>query len=81
MGNSSNKTLLKSDKIIKINGFSLLVINDYQKGRRNVICYSKKLDLYIKSNNLSKNNISHRILVEHLLKSYDDVKIIRYFIE
>ncbi len=68
-----NTELQNTDRVVNINNFRLCVHDDYRTNRRNVICHSDKLQLYMTSNNLSgpppvhwRNN-----------PDFDDIKIIR----
>jgi hypothetical protein len=82
--------LLKTDRISTINGFHLCGIQNYDINRRNVECYSQKLEKYIKEYNLSKTNfdldylasidkILHEILDKELLDDIVLVKVLGYF--
>jgi hypothetical protein len=72
--------LLKTDRIIIINGFHLSYNEDYEIDRRNVECYSQKLEKYIKEYNLSKTNFDiDEILDKDLLDDIVLVKVLGYF--
>lgn len=84
MGNQFNKkmdnqfTFDKNDRIVEINGFEIFVHDDHRFNRRNVICYSNKLQLYIMLNRLKNNNAQHSIIIGGLLSknTFDDIKVI-----
>ena len=67
-----------NDRIVEINGFNLFVHEDFRFNRRNVICYSDKLQLYIILNGLRNDNIEHSILIGGLINknTLNDIKII-----
>jgi hypothetical protein len=71
-----NQILLKTDRI---NEFKLCVCQDNRPTRRNVTCHSNKLDLYIKLNNLSKDNVKHSIHIGYLISknTFDDITMIK----
>lgn len=51
--NNNETILLDTDRIVGINGFKLFVNDDYRPNRRNVICYSNTLQIYITLNRLT----------------------------
>jgi len=69
--------LLDSDRIVEINGCRFIVHDTFSKNRRNVICHSNMLESYIKSNNLSKTNYEHIILIGQMLKNFNDIKVVK----
>jgi hypothetical protein len=64
--------LLKKDRIVKINGYNLVITQDYRIERRNVICHSKILsDILLSKNmdkNILKNTISLTLFIQELLR-------------
>ena len=77
--NIKNYEMLETDRIIKINNFKIFVNDNYVHHRRNIECYSYKLDKYIKYNNLSKDNKEHIILIGNIIKDkqFDDIELIK----
>ena len=68
----------ENDRIVEINGFILPITQDYRLTRRNVKCYSDKLQTYITSNNLSKSNYQDVFKITKLIynNTFDDIHII-----
>lgn len=68
-----------NDRIIEINGFELFVHDNLKFNRRNVICYSNKLQLYITLNKLRNDNTEHCIIIGDLINknTFDDIKVIK----
>lgn len=68
-----------NDRIVEINGFELFVLDNLRFNRRNVICYSNKLKLYITLNGLRNDNTEHKIIIGDLINNntFDDIKIIK----
>jgi hypothetical protein len=66
-----------NDRIVEINGFELCVHDNFRFDRRNVICYSFKLQLYSMLKGLRKDNYEHSMLIGDLLNNntFDDNKI------
>ena len=59
--------LKNTDRIVEVNGFRMRVHANHRPNRRNVICYSYLLQLYIIFNRLSKDNPSHRTIINKLI--------------
>ena len=78
MSNLGGSSLLETDRIVEINGFSLFVHDNHRIGRRNVKCYSKKLNDFIENNNLTQNNFENKMLISELLNNnrFDDIVVI-----
>ena len=56
-----------NDRIVEINGFKLIVHDNYRPNRRNVICHSNALQLYITLNRLRNDDIKHTIMIGQLI--------------
>lgn len=81
--------LLETDRIIEINGYKLIVHDDCRLNRRNVVCHSDKLDLYIKLNNIPTDKVkfNNKITIGELINRsnpihkdgylFDDIKLIK----
>lgn len=67
-----------NDRIVEINDITLYVRDDYRLNRRNVICYSNKLQLYMTLHKL-RNVIEDRIIIGNLINKniFDDIKVIK----
>lgn len=78
MGNCFAYKKNKNDRIVRINGFSFCVHSDYRSYRRNLVCYSNKLESYIKLNNLKKDSSKDASIIAQLINEdiFDDIKII-----
>ena len=67
------------NRIAEINGFGLPLRDDFRSNRKNVICYSNKLQQYIDKNKLDTKNYEHRRTILHLTHHdsyYDDNQVI-----
>jgi hypothetical protein len=73
-----NNNIDKNDRIVEINGFKLFVHDNIRLDRRNVICYSNKLQTYITLNNLKNDNRTHVMKIGDLIykNTFDDIKVI-----
>ena len=78
MGNCIAYNKNKNDRIVRINGFSFCVHSDCRGNRRNLVCYSNKLESYIKLNNLKKDSSRDTSIIAQLINenTFDDIKII-----
>ena len=76
--NNNKKILLDTDRIVEINGFKLFVHDDYRPNRRNVICYSNTLQIYITLNRLTNKNTEHTIKIGDLINNntLNDIKVV-----
>lgn len=77
MGNKI--ALEKKDRIVEINGFKLFVHDDHKPNRKNVICYSNSLQLYITSNRLNPDSTEHVIRIGNLIsnKTFTDIEVVK----
>ena len=65
--------------IAEINSFKLTLRDDHRSNRKNVICYSNKLQQYIDTYKLDNNNYEHRRTIAHLIHDisyYNDIQVI-----
>lgn len=81
---STNNNLLVNDRIIKINDFNLVQNTDYGANRRNVVCYSLKLEKYTEENNLTVVKFHNLMLTNHkkfkeLISDAKVIKVIGYY--
>jgi hypothetical protein len=68
-----------NNRIAEINSFKLTLRDDFRCNRKNVICYSNKLQKYIDTHKLDNNNYEHRRTIAHLIHHdsyYDDIQVI-----
>lgn len=74
-----DNVLSKTDRIVEINGFNLFGHDDYRIDRRNVICYSNKLQAYITLNKLTNDNSKSINAIADLIynNTFDDIKMIK----
>jgi hypothetical protein len=63
-------------RISVINGIPLILREDYRANRKNVICYSKKMQEYIDKNKL--NETDNRLIGSLIYKNppYDDIQVL-----
>lgn len=68
-----------NDRIVEINGFALIVHDDHKPNRRNVICYSNLLQLYIILNGLKNDNTEDTIIIGDLINEnrFIDIEVIK----
>jgi hypothetical protein len=76
--NNNETILLDTDRIVEINGFKLFVNDDYRSNRRNVICYSNTLQIYITLNRLTNKNTNHTIKIGDFINNniLNDIKVV-----
>ncbi len=76
-----NKILFdkNNDRIVEINGFTLIVHDDHKPNRINVICYSNLLQLHIMTNGLKNDNTEHTIIIGDLINenAFIDIEVIK----
>ncbi len=69
-----NNNIIKSnDRIVELNGIEIIVHDNFQKNRRNIICYSEKLENYLKNNSPVNNYQVTEMLYTEML---DDIKFV-----
>lgn len=68
-----------NDRIVEINGFELINCDNYKPNRRNVICYSDILQLYITSNKLPNDYVERNTIISDLINKniLIDIKVIK----
>lgn len=73
----SNPSL--NDRIVEINGYRLMVHQNIDYNRRNVICYSRKMDEYILRHNLTEETIKNKIKINEFFNEnqFDDIVIMK----
>lgn len=68
-----------NDRIVEINGFELISYDDHRPNRRNVICYSNILQLYITLNKLPNDDVERNTIISDLINKNKliDIKVIK----
>lgn len=69
--------ILKSDRIVEINGIKLFGHENYRPTRRNIICESEKLTKYMKDNNINMTNPNNIFQISSIINLFDDVKMVK----
>lgn len=69
----------QNDRVVEINGFELISCDDYRPNRRNVICHSYMLELYMALNRLPNDVVERNTLISHLINNNTliDINVIK----